>query len=111
MIDDSILVNQTILHYNQKHFGQVQDIFFIVPSLSEHTDFTGTKNQNGNILQNIYSNSNLNNTTLKLLYNLYTPLSIPRTKKLTKKQFEQNLSNWKKNYHYISLRPSYGLLY
>ena len=81
MINDPKLVNQTILKRNQKYFDQAQNIFFTVLSLSEYTNFTDTKNQNSKILDRIYFNSNLNNTTLKLLNNLYISLSVPRTKK------------------------------
>ena len=81
MINDSKLINQTILTRNQKHFGQTQDTFFTVLSLLDHTDFIDTQYQNSNILDSIYCISNLNNTTLKLLDNLQIPESIPRTKK------------------------------
>ena len=80
MINNLKLVNQTILYRNQKYFDQAQDTVFTVPSFSDHTDFIDTQNQNNKNFQNKYSNSNLNNITLKLLNNLYL-FFIPHTKK------------------------------
>ena len=120
MINDSKLVNQTILNRNQKHFEQIYSTLFTVLFLSDHTDFTDTKNYNSDILQNDYSNSNLNNITLKLLNNLHLSPSTPRTKKsITKKEFVHKLLIWKKSItislsgyyldHYMALVKNHGI--